>query len=152
MMLNTQAIIEKNIAAIDAVIAATLEISPTELSDDLGYQSICQWDSLRHVSLMLRLEEAFGIRIDQDLIAELRDCRTIREYFSKKIVNEEFGPLAPGAANVNAEATLHRGLANVQLDETHISRIDGDAGILEYRGYSIHDLATHASFEEKRWS
>jgi 2-methylcitrate synthase len=44
--------------------------------------------------------------------------------------------------------TLNKGLRNVVLDTTESSFIDGDKGILLYRGYSIHDLAEHSSFEE----
>ena len=40
------------------------------------------------------------------------------------------------------------GLKGVVLDETRIALIDGDEGKLVYRGYNIHDLAPHASFEE----
>jgi len=43
---------------------------------------------------------------------------------------------------------LAKGLRNVVLDETKASFIDGEAGVLLYRGYSIHDLAANASFEE----
>ena len=40
------------------------------------------------------------------------------------------------------------GLKGVVLDETRIALIDGDEGKLVYRGYNIHDLAPHATFEE----
>ena len=40
------------------------------------------------------------------------------------------------------------GLKGVVLDESRICLIDGDAGKLVYRGYNIHDLAQHATFEE----
>ena len=40
------------------------------------------------------------------------------------------------------------GLKGVVLDETRIGFIDGEAGKLVYRGYNIHDLAQHATFEE----
>jgi citrate synthase len=43
---------------------------------------------------------------------------------------------------------LSKGLRNVYLDETEASFIDGEQGILLYRGYSIHDLATQSTFEE----
>jgi citrate synthase len=43
---------------------------------------------------------------------------------------------------------LSKGLRNVVLDTTESSFIDGELGILLYRGYSIHDLAAHSSFEE----
>ncbi|MSQ30428.1 MAG: citrate (Si)-synthase [Dehalococcoidia bacterium] len=43
---------------------------------------------------------------------------------------------------------IHRGLNGVYFDRSETSDIDGHAGELRYRGYSIHDLATHSSFEE----
>jgi len=43
---------------------------------------------------------------------------------------------------------LAKGLRNVLMDETRASFIDGEQGILLYRGYSIHDLAVNCSFEE----
>ena len=46
------------------------------------------------------------------------------------------------------DEALHKGLRNVYLDETEASFIDGEKGILLYRGYSIHDLAEKCSFEE----
>jgi citrate synthase len=40
------------------------------------------------------------------------------------------------------------GLEDVVATSSSICYIDGDRGILAYRGYDIHDLATNASFEE----
>ena len=43
---------------------------------------------------------------------------------------------------------IHRGLNGVYFDRSETSDVDGRAGELHYRGYSIHDLAVHSSFEE----
>ena len=43
---------------------------------------------------------------------------------------------------------IYRGLKGVHFDRSATSSIDGRAGELHYRGYSIHDLAEHSSFEE----
>jgi citrate synthase len=43
---------------------------------------------------------------------------------------------------------IHRGLKDVYFDRSPCTFIDGKAGELRYRGYSIHDLAEHSSFEE----
>ena len=43
---------------------------------------------------------------------------------------------------------INRGLMGVYFDRSAVSDIDGAAGRLFYRGYSIDDLATQASFEE----
>ena len=46
------------------------------------------------------------------------------------------------------DVKVNRGLADVYFDRTQSSFIDGRAGVLLYRGYSIHDLAEKSSFEE----
>ena len=43
---------------------------------------------------------------------------------------------------------IHRGLNGVYFDRSRVCDIDGKAGELRYRGYSIHDLAQGSSFEE----
>ncbi|MFB6184681.1 MAG: citrate synthase [Haloarculaceae archaeon] len=43
---------------------------------------------------------------------------------------------------------LKKGLEGVLVAESELSRIDGDAGRLIYRGYAIEDLARRASYEE----
>ncbi len=43
---------------------------------------------------------------------------------------------------------IARGLRGVVLDTTSTCHIDGEAGKLYYRGYSIHDLAEYSTFEE----
>jgi citrate synthase len=43
---------------------------------------------------------------------------------------------------------IHRGLKGVYFDRSRACYIDGRAGELRYRGYSIHDLAEHSNFEE----
>jgi len=43
---------------------------------------------------------------------------------------------------------IRRGLKGVYFDRSRVTRIDGRKGELHYRGYSIHDLAEHSTFEE----
>ncbi len=43
---------------------------------------------------------------------------------------------------------LNTGLRGVKIAQTRISNVDGDAGRLIYRGYTIQDLASRATFEE----
>jgi citrate synthase len=43
---------------------------------------------------------------------------------------------------------VHRGLKGVYFDRSRVCFIDGRAGELSYRGYSIHDLAERSTFEE----
>jgi len=47
-----------------------------------------------------------------------------------------------------ASPRIHRGLKDVYFERSAATFIDGKAGELRYRGYSIHDLAQHSTFEE----
>jgi citrate synthase len=54
-------------------------------------------------------------------------------------------------AETNEAIKVHRGLRGVYFDRSPCTYIDGKAGELRYRGYSIHDLAEHSTFEETAW-
>ena len=43
---------------------------------------------------------------------------------------------------------VFRGLKGVYFDRSPTTHIDGRNGELRYCGYSIHDLASHSTFEE----
>ncbi len=47
-----------------------------------------------------------------------------------------------------AEATYAKGLEGIIAAESAISRIDGQAGRLTYRGFPIEELAEYSDFEE----
>ncbi len=51
-------------------------------------------------------------------------------------------------AETQEKVDIHRGLKGVYFDRSRVCDIDGRAGELRYRGYSIHDLAQHSTFEE----
>ena len=50
--------------------------------------------------------------------------------------------------NAEEKIEIHRGLKSVYFDRSKVCFIDGRAGELRYRGYSIHDLAQQSTFEE----
>src|ERR1700735_4862483 len=45
-------------------------------------------------------------------------------------------------------AVASRGLEGIVATTSSICWIDGDAGVLSYRGIDIHELAQHSTFEE----
>ena len=54
-----------------------------------------------------------------------------------------------GAMSTASDSKVSKaGLEDVVATSSGICFIDGDRGVLAYRGYDIHDLATHATFEE----
>ena len=46
---------------------------------------------------------------------------------------------------------IQRGLKGIYFERSPCTFIDGKAGELRFRGYSIHDLAQHSTFEETAW-
>lgn len=53
------------------------------LADDLEYNSIPEWDSIGHMSLIASLEEAFDITMDTDDIVEFSSYGKGKEIMSK---------------------------------------------------------------------
>lgn len=49
------------------------------------------------------------------------------------------------------ETTYAKGLEGVIAAESAICRINGEQGLLSYRGYTIEDLAENSNFEESAW-
>ncbi|MEX2228851.1 MAG: citrate/2-methylcitrate synthase [Dehalococcoidia bacterium] len=52
------------------------------------------------------------------------------------------------ATETEREGEIHRGLSGVTFERSAVCFIDGREGRLLYRGYNIHDLAEHSTFEE----
>jgi acyl carrier protein len=65
------------------IIAAALSIPAEEVTDDLSYQSIPEWDSVSHIYLITELEAAFNITIDTDEILEMSSVEKVKETLRK---------------------------------------------------------------------
>jgi citrate synthase len=65
---------------LEEVIAVALRISPTQITDALAFNAIPEWDSLAHMELMLALESAYGVPIDEDQMIELISVGAIRRF------------------------------------------------------------------------
>ncbi|WP_328344973.1 citrate/2-methylcitrate synthase [Streptomyces violaceus] len=135
---------------VDQLIARALGIAEDRVTDGLEYQSIREWDSLGHVSLLVAIEQEYGVEIDDDLTLGLRSVAAVREFAAARAPGGTRGDAGVPAAAAGQEEhrAVHRGLEGVVFDRTAITHIDGAEGVLEYRGYSIHDLAGRSSFEE----
>ncbi|WP_209437487.1 citrate/2-methylcitrate synthase [Xanthomonas bromi] len=133
-----------------AVVASVLGIDASHAHAGLEYQSIQQWDSLRHAALMLALEKAFDVEISDNRMVELSSVQSIIDFIEHHAGGQASVavPNDGKESSVAGEEPVHRGLSGIYFDRSRISRIDGEAGHLEYRGYSLHDLVGAASFED----
>ncbi len=57
------------------VLKRVLNIS--EVSDDISQQNCENWDSLRHLNLIVELEDEFGVSFEPEDIAEMKDLNSV---------------------------------------------------------------------------
>jgi len=67
------------------VIATVLNIDESRINEDSSIDTIEEWDSLRHMNLVLAIEEEFGVSIPDEEAAEITSYKLI------KIVLNELG-------------------------------------------------------------
>lgn len=60
-------------------IATVFEIPPSEISLDSTPETLKNWDSLRHMKMVLALETAFGIEIPPERIVEMLSVKKVVE-------------------------------------------------------------------------
>lgn len=64
---------------IKAVMSVALDVDPQSIGDDAAPNTIPNWDSHRHMILMLALEDEFGVRFSDQQIPELLSFQKIVE-------------------------------------------------------------------------
>ncbi len=62
---------------IKQVMSAVFEIPVESIADDASSDNIENWDSLRHLNLILALEEEFGVSIPDDEVGNLVNYKLI---------------------------------------------------------------------------
>jgi acyl carrier protein len=62
------------VSGFDDIVAKLLDLSPEQLTDDLGPANLGTWTSLRHVQLMAELQRSYDVRFAP---REMRSARTV---------------------------------------------------------------------------
>lgn len=57
--------------SLEQIFADSLAINLSDISDELTYQSILQWDSVAHMTLIAAVEDEYGIMLDTDDIIDM---------------------------------------------------------------------------------
>ncbi len=70
------------------IIADVLEVEVAAINTDFSMDTVEQWDSLRHMTLVLAIEDAFGISIPDDEAANITSWPLI-----KVVVEEQLGAI-----------------------------------------------------------
>ncbi len=67
----------KNFERIRELLALTLGVPESAITTETSRENLAEWDSMRHLELMLALEEQFDLRLDVDDMAAVRDVAAI---------------------------------------------------------------------------
>jgi acyl carrier protein len=62
---------------------SALNIAPEQVTDELSYQGIQQWDSVAHMALVAELEAAFNVMLDTDDIIAMSSVGVAKQILGK---------------------------------------------------------------------
>jgi acyl carrier protein len=68
------------------IVADVLEVEPSAIGPDFSMDTVEQWDSLRHLTLVLAIEDGFGIAVPDEEAANITSWPLIR-----LVVEEQVG-------------------------------------------------------------
>ncbi len=60
------------------IVADVLEVDPADIGSDFNMDNVEQWDSLRHMTLVLAIEDGFAISIPDEEAANITSWPLIR--------------------------------------------------------------------------
>ena len=66
------------------VLAEVLNMPAAQISADLAMKDVDTWDSLKHMELIVSLEETFGIQLTFDEIVAMQSVRDIRRVLRER--------------------------------------------------------------------
>jgi acyl carrier protein len=69
---------------IDGLLAENLGIKQGDLADDLAMKDVGSWDSLKHMELIVAIEQSFDLQLSFDEIVTMTSVGEIR-----RVVNEK---------------------------------------------------------------
>ena len=74
----------KKIARIKNVISSVFEILESDINDDSSPDTIGSWDSLKHMNLIIALEEEFEVTFTDNEIFEMMNYTSIKSIITGK--------------------------------------------------------------------
>lgn len=74
---------QTNVQKLQQAFATALVVDLSQITDDLAYNSIPQWDSTAHMLLIAELENSFNLLLDTDDIIDMSSVAKAREILAK---------------------------------------------------------------------
>jgi acyl carrier protein len=64
---------------LENILGKVLRIPAEDIDDTTEFKNVSGWDSLRHMELIVSLENAYGVQFSFDQIAVMQDVKTVRD-------------------------------------------------------------------------
>ncbi len=66
------------------ILAVVLEMPESEIDESLSAEQTANWDSMRHLDLVMALEEAFGVSFSSEELGAVTSYRAIVEALGQR--------------------------------------------------------------------
>ena len=80
---------KKNFNKIKSIMALVFNIKKAEIEDNSSPNTIEVWDSMKHMNLIIALEEEFKVSFSYNEIGEMVNFKIINLILNQKIVNKK---------------------------------------------------------------
>lgn len=68
-------------------VAGVLGVSPDDINDDSSIDNLNEWDSVKHLNLVLAIEEVFGVSMTEEQSLEMLSFQLIKLVLSEHNIN-----------------------------------------------------------------
>jgi len=69
---------------VETLVAEVLQLAAGTITDDLAMNEVDAWDSLKHMELIVSLEQSFGIELSFDEIVVMRSVGEIKRVLRQR--------------------------------------------------------------------
>ena len=69
---------------VEALLADVLQIPAEQINDDLAMKDLDAWDSLKHMELIVALEQQFDVQLTFDDIVVMQNMREIKRVLAER--------------------------------------------------------------------
>lgn len=69
---------------LESIVAKVLSIDESAINDESNAKNTPNWDSMRHIELLLAIEVAFGVQFSMPEITSLKNLGDMRRLLSSK--------------------------------------------------------------------
>ena len=88
---------------LETILARVLGVEPSEIDDRSNARNTRNWDSMRHIEVLLAVETAFGVQFSIPEITGMQNVGDIRRLLIAKGVLSDFAELRDGVEKLQPE-------------------------------------------------